>query len=62
MPIHEYTCENCGFRFEKLSDRWDKRCPDCGSKDVERRFSTFSFYFRGALEYFNEEEKDASRV
>jgi len=64
MPIYEYTCEDCGFKFEVLSDRWGKRCPDCGSKKVERRFSPCSWVFRGALEWFNEleqEEQDASR-
>lgn len=65
MPIHEYVCEDCGLRFEVLSDRWDGRCMDCGSTEVERKFSTFSFYFRGLFELMQEEDKeeqDASRV
>ncbi|MBI1940831.1 MAG: zinc ribbon domain-containing protein [Acidobacteria bacterium] len=45
MPIFEYTCKKCGKVFEKLVMRQVERpqpCPHCGSKKVERQFSTFS--------------------
>ncbi len=35
MPIYEYQCQKCGFRFErlqKLSDPPPSRCPECGGK------------------------------
>jgi len=45
MPIFEYTCPNCGHRFEKLilSSRRQRelRCPECGSPDVEKAISLF---------------------
>ncbi len=33
MPIYEYECESCGYRFEqfqKMSDLPVKVCPECG--------------------------------
>ncbi|MFZ5969361.1 MAG: FmdB family zinc ribbon protein [Bacillota bacterium] len=45
MPIYEYKCDDCGKAFDmlmKMSER-DKEmvCPDCGSKQVKKQFSTF---------------------
>ncbi|HNX27212.1 MAG TPA: zinc ribbon domain-containing protein [Phycisphaerae bacterium] len=50
MPIYEYTCENCGKDFEKLvsSSAAKPLCPECGSKKVQRRFSTFAAHGGGA--------------
>jgi len=34
MPIYEYECESCGYRFErfqKMSDLPVKVCPECGA-------------------------------
>jgi putative FmdB family regulatory protein len=45
MPIFEYTCKNCGHTMELLqrSDRVSApRCEKCGSKTLQKRFSTFS--------------------
>ncbi len=45
MPIYEYTCKDCGKRFEELvrsSLDQASSCPVCGSKKVARAFSTFS--------------------
>ena len=47
MPIYEYTCRKCGNRYEYLHRSSDAAadevtCPDCGSKDAEKVFSTFS--------------------
>jgi putative FmdB family regulatory protein len=43
MPIYEYDCEKCGHRFEQLV-RADEEvvCPECGSAQVAKRFSTFA--------------------
>ena len=43
MPIREFICKNCGKKFDKLIERWDGRCPYCGSKKIEKKISTFSF-------------------
>jgi putative FmdB family regulatory protein len=51
MPIFEYTCPNCGHRFEKLvlSSRRQKelRCPECGSLDVQKAISLFGTAGKG---------------
>ena len=46
MPIYEYSCKNCGLKFEALRPLNDTgatlTCPDCGSSRHEKVFSTFS--------------------
>jgi len=45
MPIFEYHCFDCGARFEDLvlgQKNGDAACSSCGSKSVERVFSTFA--------------------
>lgn len=44
MPVYEYTCEGCGEELELLvaSSRRRPACPDCGSRKLTRRFSTFA--------------------
>jgi len=46
MPIFEYQCEECETTFECIilssRQREEAECPVCGSKEVERLFSTFS--------------------
>jgi len=58
MPIREYQCLECQNNFEKLNPSGEVECPKCGSKKVRRKFSTFSWVFRGAFELFNEQEKE----
>lgn len=45
MPLIEYTCLDCGSRFEKLQKAdaaGQTECPMCGSANVKRELSTFS--------------------
>jgi putative FmdB family regulatory protein len=45
MPMFEYSCNACGFRFEKLqksAEAGQVDCPACGSADVKKELSTFS--------------------
>jgi putative FmdB family regulatory protein len=44
MPIYEYVCQDCGSAFEALvnSSKVKSACPECGSKVLTRRFSTFA--------------------
>jgi putative FmdB family regulatory protein len=46
MPIYEYVCEHCGFKFELYRSFWQSddgiECPSCGQAGVTRQFSTFS--------------------
>jgi len=42
MPIYEYKCKECGEEFEELvslSNKISPPCPDCGSKETERKIS-----------------------
>lgn len=46
MPLYEYTCEDCGERFERLIRSAASTnaivCPRCTSIAVRRAFSTFA--------------------
>lgn len=43
MPLYEYECEKCKYRFEKMVMRYttDVNCPICRG-DVKKLMSTFS--------------------
>ena len=45
MPLFEYKCEKCENKFESLVLSSDEEicCPDCGSTNLEKLFSTFGF-------------------
>jgi len=45
MPIYEYKCESCGFRFESLQKMGEDYppCPNCGSESVVKIPSIFGF-------------------
>jgi putative FmdB family regulatory protein len=46
MPLYEYTCADCGHRFEVLQRLGEGSegltCPECGAAKVEKQFSTFA--------------------
>jgi putative FmdB family regulatory protein len=46
MPLYEYTCRECGRRFEVLqrlgADGSGVTCPGCGNANVVKQFSTFA--------------------
>jgi putative FmdB family regulatory protein len=46
MPLYEYTCRNCGRRFEVLqrvgAGADGLSCPACGGANVVKQFSTFA--------------------
>ncbi|MBV9081239.1 MAG: zinc ribbon domain-containing protein [Acidobacteriaceae bacterium] len=46
MPIFEYSCDNCGTKFEKLVRRSAEshaiRCPSCGRDHLTTQYSTFA--------------------
>ena len=45
MPMFEYTCNQCQYRFDKMVARWDAqvKCPICQS-DVTKLMSTFAVH------------------
>jgi len=46
MPLYEYTCKDCGERFEVLQRVGEGAesvlCPECGGHEVTKQFSTFA--------------------
>ncbi|SHM02937.1 putative regulatory protein, FmdB family [Caldanaerovirga acetigignens] len=45
MPIYEYRCNSCGYKFEALR-KFEERdnpieCPTCKSSDTRREMSAF---------------------
>lgn len=45
MPIYEYKCRKCEFKFEKLMFPNDPEpeCPECHCEDVEKLMSAGCF-------------------
>lgn len=45
MPLYEFSCEQCGHRFEFLARTLRDRpetCPACGGAQLKKAFSTFA--------------------
>ncbi|OHB65803.1 MAG: hypothetical protein A2Y76_06270 [Planctomycetes bacterium RBG_13_60_9] len=45
MPLFEYKCKKCGQKTEFLERGSNPNrhvCPRCGSRDLQKLFSTFS--------------------
>lgn len=51
MPIYEYQCEKCGHQFDlrKEVTEGDKevKCPECGTKNSKRVYSSFGASCQG---------------
>lgn len=43
MPMFEYNCDNCHYRFDRMVQRWDDqvKCPVC-ENPVHKLMSTFA--------------------
>ena len=52
MPIYEYTCRDCGAKFEQfvrtMSGQDKFNCPKCNSKQTARALSVFAVGAEGA--------------
>jgi putative FmdB family regulatory protein len=63
MPLHEYECDDCGARFEKIqkfSDPPIEVCPTCGGH-VHKLISSPAFQFKGSGFYATDyAKKDSS--
>lgn len=43
MPIFEYKCKNCGYKFERLVFEEEKiKCPKCKNDDLKKLVSSFA--------------------
>lgn len=50
MPIYEYACDDCGYRFERyqsIASEPEKRCPHCGGA-VRRVIYPVGIIFKGS--------------
>jgi len=50
VPLYEYECKKCHFRFEKIqkySDRLVRKCPKCKTGRVEKLLSAPAVQFKG---------------
>ena len=64
MPIHEYQCDACGHRFEriqKFSDPPVEICPNCGKPAVKKLISSPAFQFKGTGFYITDYGKDGKK-
>ncbi|MBZ5512021.1 MAG: zinc ribbon domain-containing protein [Acidobacteriia bacterium] len=62
MPLYEYECQACHFRFEKLqrlSDPPPPKCPECGGK-IAQMMSTSSVQFKGSGWYVTDYQRKGS--
>ncbi|HEX9120807.1 MAG TPA: FmdB family zinc ribbon protein [Terriglobales bacterium] len=62
MPLYEYECQACHFRFEKLqrlSDPPPKKCPECGGKIVQM-MSAPAVQFKGSGWYVSDYQRKGS--
>lgn len=62
MPLYEYECKKCKYRFEriqKFSDEPVKKCPQCGGP-VERLISPPTVQFKGSGWYVTDYARKSS--
>lgn len=58
MPMYEYSCIQCGHRFEKLGKMAASEtvvCPYCGSTEARKEISSFSSTGSTSIEYCGSE-------
>jgi len=62
MPIYEYECGKCSYRFElrrRFDENGDAICPQC-SGTSRRLFSPVPIVFKGSGFYVTDYRKDKS--
>ena len=62
VPLYEYECQACHFRFEKLqrlSDPPPPKCRECGGK-IAQMMSTSSVQFKGSGWYVTDYQRKGS--
>ena len=62
VPLYEYECQDCHFRFEKLqrlSDPPPPKCPECGGK-ISQLVSASAVRFKGSGWYATDYARKSS--
>lgn len=63
MPTYDYLCSSCGHqfdRFESITAKPNKACPQCKKKKAERRISGGGgFLFKGSGFYVTDYKKSS---
>jgi putative FmdB family regulatory protein len=62
VPLYEYECQKCHYRFEKLqrlSDPPPPKCPECGGK-VSQLVSAPAVQFKGSGWYVTDYARKGS--
>jgi putative FmdB family regulatory protein len=62
VPLYEYECQDCHFRFEKLqrlSDPPPPKCPECGGK-IAQLLSAPAVQFKGSGWYVTDYARKGS--
>jgi putative FmdB family regulatory protein len=62
VPLYEYECQDCHFRFEKLqrlSDPPPSKCPECGGK-ISQLLSAPAVQFKGSGWYVTDYARKGS--
>ena len=50
MPTYEYSCDNCGYEFEReqrITESPIKKCPQCGKLKARRMIGGGNFILKG---------------
>ena len=50
MPVYEYSCDDCGHKFEEFQSFKDeplKVCPVCSEESLRKLFGVPTLLFRG---------------
>ena len=64
MPVYEYQCKNCRYRFElkqSFNDNSIVTCPQCASK-AKRIFSPVPLIFKGSGFYTTDSRQAGGEV
>lgn len=64
MPTYEYQCPNCGVfeRFQRMTEKPIRSCPDCGSKVTRLIGSGAAVLFRGSGFYETDYKRKADHT
>ncbi len=64
MPLYEYECTTCGYRFERILRVADapasRECPECGAS-ARRKIGAPALQFKGSGWYVNDYGKGKDR-